>query len=325
MRRQAFTLIELLVVIAIIAILIALLVPAVQKIREAAGRAECTNNIKQLGLAVHDYAAAFKKVPPNWNWPTEWSGSYPPELNDAGNTAPDGCPGNWLVHLMPYAEQTTLFQEIAKTERGSSLAAYQGITMGVVVHLFICPSDPTVPAGGVIPSTPSSEDQGTVGYGVATYAANIQVLTKTPKPLDAAMPNGASNTVLIAERYAGCFANGITNNEYWPYWAYVQPTPGDEQAAPGFGWPPASTLPPGTYSGGWPGAGIYSGNLTFQVAPALLDCTNVVTQTSHAGAMQVGLGDGSVRSVEGTVGLITWRTACNDPDFIGQPLGSDWE
>ena len=98
---RGFTLIELLVVIAIIAILIGLLLPAVQKVREAAARTQCANNLKQLGLAIHNYESTHAKIVPG--------GGAPPVNNPGANIwGPDK--GSWYVHALPYMEQGPLGQ-----------------------------------------------------------------------------------------------------------------------------------------------------------------------------------------------------------------------
>src|SRR5438128_5154772 len=103
--RSGFTLIELLVVIAIIAILIALLVPAVQKVREAAARTQCTNNLKQIGLAAHSYHDANRRLPPAVSIP--WA-----VVDSASNLQMSGPFGpNWAVYLLPYIEQQNLYNQ----------------------------------------------------------------------------------------------------------------------------------------------------------------------------------------------------------------------
>jgi prepilin-type N-terminal cleavage/methylation domain-containing protein len=362
--RSAFTLIELLVVIAIIAILIGLLVPAVQKVREAAARTQCVNNLKQLVLATHDYAGTFRVIPPNWNWPAaaSWGGAgYPASQNYGATSSPDGAPGTWAVHLFPYIEQGNLFAQIRATAN-TNLKAYAAACTGQVVNTLICPSDPTVPAGGLT-NTDAVNGIRVSSYnnfGVSSYAANVLVFTPTPGSLLTSMPNGTSNTSLFAERYTFCYANGFgsgkgslddshQDNYYWVNWGYIQPGSGSEQQAVGYGWLTVykEGLGPngGYFQGGCPGAD-YDNSYTIsktgpniqimQVRPNMTPptgapvattdpngCDSLLTQTAHD-AMNVGMGDGSVRSVSPSVSPTTWRIVGNDPAYRGKVVGPDW-
>jgi prepilin-type N-terminal cleavage/methylation domain-containing protein/prepilin-type processing-associated H-X9-DG protein len=137
--RAAFTLIELLVVIAIIAILIGLLVPAVQKVRAAAARAQCQNNLKQLGLSVHSYHDAHKRIPPNAT-PNGIAYNWNADKNIAGNLA-----WSWLARILPYIEQGPLVSQYG-VGVGTMGAAQPGLA--AIIPVFICPSanDTTNPA-----------------------------------------------------------------------------------------------------------------------------------------------------------------------------------
>ncbi len=119
-RQPAFTLIELLVVIAIIAVLIALLVPAVQKVREAASRATCANNLKQMGLACHNFHDVYKKLPPIY-------------INGSGEAT-------WAVFILPYIEQGNVYQFWDHTLQGSYYKLSNPIGRETHIPIYYCPS-----------------------------------------------------------------------------------------------------------------------------------------------------------------------------------------
>jgi prepilin-type N-terminal cleavage/methylation domain-containing protein/prepilin-type processing-associated H-X9-DG protein len=130
--KAAFTLVELLVVIAIIGVLVALLLPAVQAARESARRSTCTNNLKQIGLAINNYEAALKKYPPGAIW-QRWR---PP--------AKQKHHGSLLVHLLPYIEQQSLYAAFDFKQLSIDKAVFPGTNRRVgaqIVEAYICPSD----------------------------------------------------------------------------------------------------------------------------------------------------------------------------------------
>jgi prepilin-type N-terminal cleavage/methylation domain-containing protein len=158
--RSGFTLIELLVVIAIIAVLVGLLLPAVQKVREGANRASCANNLKQLALAVHAYHDAYKRFPEDTFY------SYDP-------TGPNW---SWMAHILPYIEQTNLYRDAHVTAAPRHAINQSLPQIATDVKTFLCPSDPDAWNGPV--SHASNFDMldpvlGPLTYSVTCYRANI--------------------------------------------------------------------------------------------------------------------------------------------------------
>jgi len=314
-RKPGFTLIELLVVMAIIAILIGLLLPAVQKVREAAYRMKCTNNLKQIGLGVHNYEVTNGLLPPAWT-PDSGTATYGSDYGVIKQGQNQSVPITGTIHylLLPYIEQDNLYQ-LGR----NSPTTYNSSTSGVpdvILNILICPVDSTL-----------NSNKQRYNYASTNYAANLMIFDpRGPGNVIQGMPNGTSNTVIFTERYKVCaptvppLGGGYTG----PAWAMHPAFVNHGWDTPVYGWhdystylgyyPQNASLPDPSFDGG--------AGFAFQVNPQAQACDWRVTQGAHTGVMNALLGDGSVRGVKGAITLGTW-TAANNPK-IRTVLGSDW-
>jgi prepilin-type N-terminal cleavage/methylation domain-containing protein len=200
-RRAAFTLIELLVVIAIIAVLIGLLLPAVQKVRVAAARTVDSNNLKQQSLALHNCNDTLGKLPPVYN-------TFP---NPSGADGPPAGMGTLQYFLLPFVEQDNVFNQVMMTSDNCT---------NVALKIYMAPSDPTMPGSGIVTMMD-------MPYGGCSYASNYLVFGNMPggsAQLPATFVDGTSNTLVFAERYTDCggttvgWAMGMCGfPPTWPY------------------------------------------------------------------------------------------------------------
>jgi prepilin-type N-terminal cleavage/methylation domain-containing protein/prepilin-type processing-associated H-X9-DG protein len=213
-RRGGFTLIELLVVIAIIATLIGLLLPAVQKVREAAMRTKCQNNLKQLGLACHSYESSYGRLPVGGEG-TNPAGTATDFGNlPGGNPISPSNPGDYhstQTYLLPYIEQDSIYRQINLnalyndvSANGQKTDANGRTVFQNVIPTFLCPSSPTGVADkwgyGYIHYSPTCyTDIGPGGYRDKSTRARGALDTRNFSVTLAAMPDGSSNTILLAE------------------------------------------------------------------------------------------------------------------------------
>jgi prepilin-type N-terminal cleavage/methylation domain-containing protein/prepilin-type processing-associated H-X9-DG protein len=286
--RTGFTLIELLVVIAIIAILIGLLVPAVQKVRESAGRVQCENNLKQLGLAAHNFHDARKKFPPSFTLsrPTPYL--------------------SWIGQILPYIEQqplaTTIPSEYARISNPwGSASVVPHIGLGTPLALLGCPSDPR----GLLSSQQyiySGTRLDTVAY--TSYLANrgthggaqwsqaegtadgIIYLNSSVRITD--VTDGSSNTLLIGERPP---SQDLVFGWWYAGWGYDGCGTGDVV----LGARETIYITDSSDGVGGPGKACAAGFVNFQPGDPNVPCHQVHYWSMHSGGANFVFTDGSVR------------------------------
>ncbi len=321
-RQRGFTLIELLVVIAIIAVLIALLLPAVQAAREAARRAQCTNNLKQIGLGMHNYH--------------DQQGTLPPGVKGC-------CWGTWLLYILPYIEQTPMFNawnaagndQLENSGKQTGQFRYGGAVNTTVtyrrVSSYLCPSDPNnlnLPGGGwavtcqnyvvnfgnTITNQPqyflwnniklpfmgspftdmgSPDTDITAGTQQANAAGTINF---------SGIPDGLSVTMMTSEVLVG---QGW-NLHGFSWWGYAPQFTGLN--------PPNSSQPDVMQSASYCSSGNPQG-VTCVGATGALSSSGVYTglgmvnvpRSKHPGGVNVGMCDGSVRFIKNSVNVYTFQ------------------
>ena len=326
-RSGGFTLIELLVVIAIIAILIGLLLPAVQKVREAAARTQCTNHLKQLGLASMNYEGTYGYFPVGWQAPTPtgtWASAALVASDLAANPPLPGAPKftNLFVELLPYFEQDNL-QKAWNYQNVAANLGPNGSTASQVIKILLCPSSP-------LATNPQATVSGNV-YGLNSYAgvagkysfraykntstyviSNDGMFYINSRTRIADITDGTSNQAMWGERYHKDknFDRMYTNFPIvgWAGWAWCdQPNAiGDYLVGAA---QPINWLIPDSATGA-----NSSSNPWVQQRLSTMG-------SGHTGGANVCLGDGSVRFLKDSTDLATLQLLCTRAD--GFPITLD--
>jgi prepilin-type N-terminal cleavage/methylation domain-containing protein len=319
-KHGGFTLVELLVVIAIIGILVALLLPAIQAARETARRAQCDNNLKQIGIALHNVQSTHGYMPQSAGY---FPGRDTARLSEQTQYAkmepqlskePPANLSSIQYFLLPYLEEEAMYM----SREGWTMIGFFLRDLGMKPpSVYICPSETTAAPDSVVAPV---DDATGASWGGGNYVANVQALNHWWKKFDFTtkeggnapyvitqprpfthpkithMLDGTSKTIAFAERYAVCptpasWSNGRT------HWLGTRATEYDNVFAWNDRWTPDPRDEDFQFTVDVP-----------QIAPDPAECNRFVTQTAHPGAMQVLLMDGSIQGITGDIEFSVWKS-----------------
>ena len=280
----AFTLIELLVVIAIIGVVIGLLLPAVQRVREAANSIKCSNNLRQIALAAHHCHDHYGTLPPGLGW-------YP-------GRKPPGAYGIALFHLLTFLEQDSLYQ--SSLYQNNYFAGNNNV-YSQPVSVYVCPSDPSVGKELII------QDNMGITWGAASYAVNAQAFCSVSldgglqdpqayNKIPSYFSDGTSTTILLSEKYARCTNyNFPEGGNLWAYWFT------------GYDLKPYHA----GFEVSWTAYSVGPGS-KFQVRPEPYNgqCDPTLASSPHSSGIHAAMADGSVRYVSSSISPYTWWYLC---------------